>query len=189
MKNIILIGDSIRMGYQDTVCSALQDVATIWAPEENGGASGKVRENLGSWALERPADLIHLNCGLHDLRKERDAKESSVPLAQFAENLRWIFDRLCTQTQAKIIWASITPVNQEWHHQQKSFDRFLDDVIAYNTLAGSIASEFRIDVNPLYAEVDAVGRDNILLPDGVHYSPAGYEYLGGKVAKFIKARL
>ncbi len=189
MKKYFLIGDSIRLGYQGTVKEELQDVAELWSPDINGGSSEKLKANLESWIFEHPADLIHINCGLHDLRKEFDCPDSSVSLAQYGENLRWIFDLLSTKTAAKIIWANTTPVNQEWHHQNKGFDRFLDDVIAYNTLAGTVAAEFNIEVNPLYSVVESAGRDNILLPDGVHYTPEGYEYLGKHVAAFIRERL
>lgn len=189
MKNVILIGDSIRQGYQETVRGELKGLAEIWMPEANGGNSEKVKTHLEEWAFTHPADLIHINCGLHDLRREFGAQENAVPLAQYGENLRWIFDQLCTRTDAIIVWAAITPVNQEWHQQTKDFQRFQDDVIAYNTLASSIAAEFNVDVDPLYAVVEAAGRDSILLPDGVHYTPEGYAHLGRKVAAFIRERL
>ncbi len=36
MKNVILIGDSIRKGDQDTVTAELEDIASVWGPAENG---------------------------------------------------------------------------------------------------------------------------------------------------------
>ena len=46
MKRIVLIGDSIRMGYQEKVHEQLADWADVWAPEENGGDSEKVLAHL-----------------------------------------------------------------------------------------------------------------------------------------------
>ena len=39
-STVVLIGDSIRMGYQPFVTEALAGEAEIWAPEENGGIAG-----------------------------------------------------------------------------------------------------------------------------------------------------
>ena len=37
MQQLILIGDSIRMGYQADVIRELAEYANIWAPTQNGG--------------------------------------------------------------------------------------------------------------------------------------------------------
>ena len=46
---IVLIGDSIRMGYQDHVASELAGRAEVWVPEENGGDSRNVLAHLDQW--------------------------------------------------------------------------------------------------------------------------------------------
>ncbi len=40
MKNIILLGDSVRMQYQPVVAEKLSDIAAVSGPEENGRWSG-----------------------------------------------------------------------------------------------------------------------------------------------------
>ncbi len=80
MGTIVLIGDSIRMGYQEVVRRELGGVAEVWGPEENGGNSENVLAHLEDWALSRSPDVIHVNCGLHDLRKEFGATEAAIPL-------------------------------------------------------------------------------------------------------------
>lgn len=61
------------------------------------------------------------------------------------------------------------------------FDRFETDVGAYNAVAASIARELDIVVNDLFAVVTTYGRDDLLLPDGVHVKPEGYALLGRAV--------
>ncbi|MBT6147560.1 MAG: SGNH/GDSL hydrolase family protein, partial [Gemmatimonadetes bacterium] len=90
MKNVTLIGDSIRMGYQQFVEEALKDVARIWGPEINGGDSNNVRTHLPKW-LETAADVIHLNCGLHDIKKDYDSGQPQVGVETYRENLCFIF--------------------------------------------------------------------------------------------------
>jgi len=66
-RRVVLIGDSIRMGYQAVVQRELEGIAQVSGPEQNGGTSGHVLANLEAWVLAQgPApDVVHLTCGLH----------------------------------------------------------------------------------------------------------------------------
>lgn len=185
MKAVTLIGDSIRIGYQDAVRRLLAGRAEVWGPTENGGTSQNVLAHLDEWVVALNPDVVHVNCGLHDLRREFGQTESAIPLKQYVANVRAILTRLRSETQAAVVWASTTPVNEEWHHRNKSFDRFEADVVAYNSAAGQVAREVGVPVNDLFAVVPPKDRDTLLQPDGVHFKPAGYALLGESVAKFI----
>ena len=186
MKRIVLVGDSIRMGYQETVRAELAGWADVWGPDQNGGTSENVLSHLGEWVLARCPNVLHINCGLHDLRKEFGQNTAAVPLSAYTDNVRTILTRVKTKTDAIVVWALTTPVNQEWHNKNKPFDRYEKDVATYNTVAAGIAQELGIVVNDLFATVIAAGRDEILLPDGVHFRPEGYALLGKSVAACIK---
>jgi lysophospholipase L1-like esterase len=186
MKRVILVGDSIRMGYQEIVRAELEGWADVWGPEQNGGTSENVLAHLDEWVITRRPDVLHINCGLHDLRKEFGQDGAAIPLGAYADNLRTIMTRVKTETDAIVVWALTTPVNQEWHHRIKGFDRFEADVAAYNAAATEIAQELNIVVNDLVATVTSAGRDDLLLPDGVHFKPQGYTLLGKAVADQIK---
>ncbi len=189
MKSVILIGDSIRLGYQDTVRSELGKPAGVWAPEENGGNSRNVLAHLEEWAIARRPDLVHLNCGLHDVRKEFGKTESSVPIGEYENNVRQILGLLRSRTQAVVIWAATTPVNERWHHERKGFDRFEADVNAYNAVALRVASELGVLVNDLFAVGEVAARAGELSEDGVHFHAGGYERLGKAVAQCIRKAL
>ena len=69
MPDVVLIGDSIRMGYEAFVRAELPDLE-IWSPQQNGGDSRRIRENLDAWSKVHRPRIIHINCGLHDLKKD-----------------------------------------------------------------------------------------------------------------------
>jgi len=189
MKSVILIGDSIRMGYQPTVEQLLGEKAQLWAPQENGGTSANVLAHLDEWVLSRSPDILHLNCGLHDIKTEFGAASQAVPLAEYEANLRQSVVRIVEQGTIQLIWATTTPVNQVWHHARKAFDRSEADVLAYNDVAQQVVTAYDLPINDLYRVIMDAGRDARLTPDGVHFSPAGYALLGHAVADAIRAYL
>ena len=71
MKKIVLIGDSIRMGYDKYVKEALADVAEVYYPEENCRfAEYTLRfahewKSRGKWPDD--IDLVHWTVGLWDV--------------------------------------------------------------------------------------------------------------------------
>lgn len=186
LKSVILIGDSIRMAYQAQVRAQLAGQAEVWAPEDNGGNSRNVLAHLQDWVLARQPDIIHLNCGLHDLRKPFDADARAVPLDEYRANVRRILTRIQAGTGATVIWATTTPVNEAWHHANKGFDRRESDVDAYNAAARAVAQELGVPVNDLFAVMRDAGPDAYLLEDGVHFNAAGSTLLGNAVAAGIR---
>lgn len=190
MKKTLLIGDSIRMGYQNIVREQLADQAEVLWPEENSGSSKKILENLDEWILSKNPDIVHINSGLHDLKKGRDQTQvEHIPIDQYAKNVRDILTRIKTESNALVIWALTTPVNEEWHRKNKSFDRMEADVAAYNAIASETAKDMDVPVNDLFSIINSAGRDKLLNPDGVHFTPEGYTLLGTSVANYIKQHL
>jgi len=147
MKKVILIGDSIRMGYESTVREELSSVASIWTPSDNGATSDNVAAHLSEWAISRDADLIHVNCGLHDIKVEFGQDTRRVPIERYAENVRYILTRLTDETDATIVWATCTPVDEASHNALKPFGRFEADVLAYNEVATTIATESGVAID------------------------------------------
>ena len=185
MKKVILVGDSIRGGYEDTVRRKLDGVADVWGARQNGGNSRNVLANLDAWVVSQHPDVVHLNCGLHDIRRGFESVERAVSIDEYEMNLRAILSGLQSQTTATIIWASSTPVNEAWHRENKGFDRMEADVTVYNSVAARVATELGVPIDDLYTLVEGSGRDALLVPDGVHFTEEGYAFLGQAVARFI----
>lgn len=189
MAEVVLIGDSIRMGYQESVRQELEGEATLWEPKENGGTSANVLAHLDEWVLSRQPTVVHLNCGLHDLKKDFDAEQCNIPLEQYRANLEAIFESIQTRSESRLIWAMTTPVNEKWHHERKGFDRFEADVAAYNAAALELAGRYDVPIDDLFEVVMRAGRDEHLSPDGVHFTEAGSKLLGKAVAEAIRKLL
>lgn len=188
LPRVVLIGDSIRMGYQAPVASQLAGRAEVWAPEQNGGDSRKVLAHLEQWTLVRQPDLVHVNCGLHDLKRAFGA-ESEVPLAEYERNVRQILQRLQCELNGTVVWATTTPVEETWHHQNKGFDRLEADVEAYNAAARAAAVSLGVPIDDLFAVVQREGKARLLTQDGVHFTAAGSQLLGRVVAECIWGHL
>lgn len=181
--DLVLIGDSIRMGYQATVRERLASV-DIWSPEANGGDSANVMAHLDEWVVAHSPQLVHLNCGLHDIKKPFDSGRAQVGLDEYRRHLHEIFDRILS-TGARLVWASTTPVDEDLHHRNKGFDRFTADVDAYNSVALDLAMVENVPVNDLHAVIESADRTHLLREDGVHFSEEGSRLLGDAVAEFV----
>ena len=185
---VVLIGDSIRMGYQDHIVSQLAGRAEVWAPEENGGDSRNVLSHLDQWVFSRQPDLVHVNCGLHDLKRAFGA-ESAVPLAEYERNVRQILQRLQRELNGAVVWATTTPVDETWHHQNKGFDRLEADVEAYNAAARAVAEDLGVPIDDLFAVIEGEGKARLLTQDGVHFTDEGSQLLGRVVAECVWGHL
>jgi len=190
MKQVALVGDSIRMGYEPRVRERLSGVAEVWGPEQNGGNSVNMLALLHLWTEHRRPDLIHFNCGLHDLRTIfLGSKETVVPLDHYRRNLHTLIRLMRERTVATLVWASTTPVIDEDAHREharwRDFDRCNDEVLRYNDVAREVMAIEHVPINDLYALVSAHGPAGLMNGDGVHYSEAGYRILGDAVADCV----
>ncbi|HVK12497.1 MAG TPA: GDSL-type esterase/lipase family protein [Gemmataceae bacterium] len=188
VPKVVLIGDSIRLGYAPAVAKRLAGRATVVSVEANGGDSDNVLKNLDEWALTPGPVLVHINCGLHDLKKTRATGEHQVPLDRYETNLRAIVGRLTGK--AAVVFASTTPILDERHAKRKAaFDRFEADVKRYNAAAVRVMGVLGVPVHDLHAIVEHAGPDRLLGPDGTHYTKAGYDVLAEAVADCVRRRL
>lgn len=184
---VLLVGDSISIGYAPHAAAELDGTFAVVHHEGNSGDSANMREKLDDWlAADADARIIHVNVGLHDLRLSKEDGTHQVPLEAYRDNLQWITARL-KATGAAVIWAMTTPVVQERIDAGAApFTRRLEDVIAYNAAAREIVDAAGIAINDLFALVEAEGREQLVCPDGTHFTDAGYALLGHAVAQSIR---
>lgn len=191
VKKVILLGDSIRMHYQTRVAAALKGTCDIWYPEENCQDTAFVLKNLDKWLGDKKADIVYLNCGLHDIYMDYPEKPRRSPEA-YAKNLKEIFAKIKKlQPDAKIIFASTTPVNEEAQKSSKDYGRLVrrnSDVKAINEVAAKIAGEQKIKFDVLYSVLADDIAANIVA-DGVHPSGKGSSLLGKHVSTTIQEAL
>lgn len=185
MKKAILFGDSIRISYFPLVERQLETEFDLWGPKDNGGTSRHTLALLPDWLADRTADLIHINCGLHDIAIDPPGQSNRVELAEYEENLRGIFT-LLQGTEARILWATTTPVLSERHRAKKGFDRREEDVLRYNAAALAIAQSFEAEVDDLHGVIEKGGVEDCLSMDGVHMSDLGNHLLADAVASCLR---
>jgi lysophospholipase L1-like esterase len=165
-------------------------VAEIWAPEENGAHVKHTMSRLGDWFADRSPALVHINVGLHDMWVNEDGSNRH-PLPEYLEGLRGILEWLREHTEAKLVFALTTPVDQR-RQQASNYARIVRcdaDIPAYNAPAQALVESLGMGVNDLYAVAMGAGLDSIIAADGVHFRPEGYEVLGTAVAARIRAEL
>jgi lysophospholipase L1-like esterase len=182
LPRVLLIGDSISMGYTVPVRKLLEGKANVHRVPENGGPTTHGLKNLDRWLGEGKWDVVSFNWGLHDLKVDREGKYQ-VAIDDYEKNLRSLVARL-KKTGAKLIWVSTTPVPEG----KLSPVRKPGDEVKYNAIAKKVMEENGVAVNDLHAFAAARLRE-IQMPANVHFTKAGSEVLGKEVASVIEAAL
>jgi lysophospholipase L1-like esterase len=179
LPRVLLIGDSISIGYTVPVQKLLAGKANVHRIPGNAGPSSNGVFLVDSWLGKAKWDVIHFNFGLHDLKRLDDGKHQ-VPIESYERYLRLIVQRL-KQTGARLIWATTTPVPDA----KVSPPRMSADVIAFNAAAARVMKEQQVPVDELYGfALPRLGE--IQQPANVHFTPAGSELLAKQVAGSIE---
>jgi isoamyl acetate esterase len=181
MQTVLLIGDSIRMGYQPFVAEALNGRLNITGPLENCETSRKCLKFADDWLSAANSDVVHVNCGLHDIRIDPGAPSNQVGIDEYRDNVKQLLITLARRVP-RIIWATMTPVNDEWHTRNKDSRRTTEDVKAYNATACSVAVSLGVEINDLCRFVETRNPLGLWEADGLHFNETGYRLLGGAVA-------
>jgi arylsulfatase len=178
LPRVLLIGDSISIGYTPPVRKQLEGKVNVHRIPTNGGPTTNGLANLQTWLGAGKWDLIHFNWGLHDLKYMPDGKKQVSP-EDYEKNLRELVKQL-KATGATVVWCSTTPVPEgELNPPRKN-----DEVVEYNAIAKRVMDENRVPTDDLYAF--ALPRlKEIQLPVNVHFSDAGSETLATQVATAI----
>ena len=182
LPRVLLIGDSISMGYTIPVRELLRGKANVHRIPANGGPTTRGLEDLDAWLGPGQWDVIHFNFGLHDLKLMEDGTHQ-VSIADYRRNLRKIIERL-RKTGAVLIWATTTPVPEG----RLNPPRRSSDVPVYNTAAQKVIEGNGIAIDDLYA----IAEPHLIAwqrPANVHYTEEGYQGLAQAVANSIERAL
>ncbi len=179
-KMLYSIGDSISRYYLVVLVKSLAGRYTVVRCPATTGSSTGIAESLDDWLAGYDPDVVLLNSGLHDVMRQEG--ELVTPPDQYEANLRDIVARLQGLAYSpRLIWARTTPVIDE--HQQ--FGRMNEDVIAYNEIADAVMAEMDVESIDLYRAVMDNDPEALLGPDGVHFTPEGYQVLGQAIADYL----
>lgn len=182
LPRVLLIGDSISIGYTLPVRDLLKGVANVHRIPDNGGPTTRGLEQLDQWLGTNQWHVIHFNWGLHDLKIQTNGQHQ-VELERYERNLERLVDRL-QRTGAVLIWGTTTPVPLGVHGPQRN----PSDVPRYNEAAGRVIYAAGVRVNDLFAFVQPrIAR--LQLPQNVHFTAAGSAELARPIAREIREAL
>lgn len=87
LPRVLLIGDSISIGYTLPVRELLKGRANVHRPPTNCGSTHSGMGGLEKWVGTSRWDVIHFNWGMHDLKLMASGRQN-VPLPLYEKNLR-----------------------------------------------------------------------------------------------------
>ena len=96
-KTVLLIGDSIRIGYCEKVKEELSDIADVYFPQENCRDTHYVLCSLNGWTKlcdPKEVDIVHFNCGHWDCARFNYADSPLTPLSEYEYNIKRIIDAI-----------------------------------------------------------------------------------------------
>jgi lysophospholipase L1-like esterase len=184
LPKVYLIGDSIAAGYAPAVEHQLSREMKVLLRPDNGKDTRTVLASLEGWLSGVTPDVIHFNCGLHDIKRPHGSNRVHVPVEEYEENLHILVKRMREYT-GRLIWARTTPVIDGQPHPSKSFDRLNRDVDAYNLVADRVMASLGVFNNDLHGAIITAGVPNCLSDDGVHMTEFGNDILGARVAESV----
>ena len=202
LPNVLIIGDSISIGYTLDVRAQLKGKANVYRPlsadekqSENCNGSTNGIKRLDKWLQIAPKwDVIHFNFGLHDLKHvstpggDTISKTLTDPVQAspelYEKNLRSIVATL-KGTNAKLIFGNTTPV------PAGATGRTPEQPAIYNAIAAKVMKENDIQIDDLFGFITP-NLARYQKPKDVHYTVEGYKVLAGQVsseiAKILPAR-
>lgn len=209
MKNILLLGDSIRMGYDSFVKEKLQGRANVFFSEDNGRFAQYTLREMNIWQskLSLPEiQLVHWNNGLWDvlhLGTEAVGNDGEAEGITFSpENVpggmkydkepltppdmyRYMIGRVLTRIHqlfpgADVVFATTTPAIEE---QATCAYRSNAEIEQYNAIA-------REELIPRGVRINELGKFAAekcanLHKDWVHYTDEGSALLADEIIRFL----
>lgn len=178
--NLLLLGDSIRIGYTPYVRELLSPAHAVQGPEDNGRFTLYTLRYLHDWAarLDSKPDIVHWNNGLWDATQYTVDRAPLVSLAAYESNLR----RILTEIRglfpgASIVFALTTPVAAA----HPAIENHTLD--AMNRVAAEVMAAEGVSVNDLHGLV--LANPAYLSEDAIHMTQAGYRALAEAVVRAV----
>ena len=194
MKRVVLLGDSIRVNYQDKVIEKLKGECEVISLGRDNCAYTMhtircARDWFNQWGK---VDLIHWNNGIWDHhRNAEDDIPFSTPEIYLSLNRR--LHNFLKDYADHLIWATTTPGGPKYDPSTHilltlSREEWNREIAAYNGIVAGYLRTQGVAIDDLYALV-STDPERIIAEDGIHLSEEGKEILAEQVANSIRAKL
>lgn len=208
MKKVLLIGDSIRLLYEERVAELLGPNVKIYSPAENCRFTKYALWGMFEWMAQfgnPQIDAGHFNTGIWDLHRctadgkifssadeyARDIRRLAMQMKSYTDNV--IFANIIPGGKALDDYAPINALIKTYNNFVKvplcaPMEEWNKDVAAYNKKAEAVMAEMGIPVNDMYSAILA-DTEKYIGEDGIHPTPDGCELLAQMTAARIEEML
>ncbi len=181
LSRVLILGDSISIGYTPRVRRLLDGKANVHRPATNCRWSAFGDEQVEAWIGDTAWDVIHFNFGLWDWYGW--SQEVKATPESYAASLDSIVTKM-KKTNAKLIFGITTPpcIGPE---RKVKFIISEERAKEFNNAARAVMKKHGVQINDLYA---VIGEDRAKYQRGendVHYTEEGRDILAAAVAKII----
>lgn len=190
MKKVLLLGDSIRMGYQNDVKEILSGEYEVICPEDNGRFAAYTLWQANQMFKWNPdIELVHFNNGYWDMNIEAPMTEAIHPVEEYVSFLRRIVT-LCRQCGAKVVFATTVPILEagaagDNTGVEGTINYSNEWVKEYNAAAVETMKALDVPVNDLYALCMEDDR-RYKCEDLLHLSAEGSRRCAEQVAEYVR---
>lgn len=187
--NIMIIGDSISLGYAPHLSDLMGDRAAVYHNPGNACATwlgvkdGKIEGYLDKTAYGDEIDtwdVVVFNYGLWDIGRASIDKPPRTDIPTYKKHIENIARRIKKSAPgAKVIWANITAIPKGGTKGNKE-----GDAVPYNEVASEVMKDVGIpecDLHTLTKNFD----ETCMKPRNVHFTDKGYE----EIAKLVQAKI
>lgn len=184
MIKVFLVGDSISVQYYPYLKEAAgprmeiitrkgmaEAMANLDIPAgSNSGDSGSALRFLerafGSGLLK--ADILLMNCGLHDIKTDPKTGRRMVSFDDYEANLNRVAG-LAERNGTRLVWVLTTPCDEKIHNTRISeFHRFAADAVRCNEIAKKVFAARGMPVIDLFTLTSS--QPEPLYCDHVHFT-------------------
>jgi lysophospholipase L1-like esterase len=182
---VVLIGDSIRIGYQPLVAKKCEG-AEVWGPAVNCRHSVWALDHFQEWVADQKPDVVHVNFGIHDASIQADGQHQ-ILLPQYRLCLQRFINKVKELGNARMIWAATTPlyIPEPEKPMSQWRIRVQAEIRKYNAAALKIVKKEGLSVNDLHDVIIRNDFTKCLREDGCHMTEFGNEVLSDAVAGII----
>jgi len=208
LPRVLILGDSISIGYTPAVKSILSDIADVSRPDCNCGPSEWYIKWMNDWVGSNRWAVIHVNFGIWDnhyiqgpsdgmgLFWGHEITNALPPVAkgtairdlgfrirttapEYERNLRAILALLKTRAD-RVVFGLTTPL-KGWEGDDRC-----GRIRVYNEIACDVCREMGVETTDLYSVAE---RHLDKQTDGCHFNDEGYARLAEAVAAAVRRAL
>lgn len=191
---VLIIGDSISLGYTSYVKKALSGKAQVFHNPGNAQHSGVGLNKIREWIGDTDWDVIQFNWGLWDLcyrspdskvQGNRDKINGQITnsIEVYQANLDSIVTILKKETKAKLLFVTTSYVPEDEE------GRFYEDAGLYNDAAIEVMEKHGVQVLDIYDKSASIHRDFGMGSDNVHFKKEGSKLLADEIIPVLEKLL